>query len=151
MSEEKITMVSRIVDIASLKDIITGLLVIIGVIGGLYGSFKEESLAKTSHDNLAPVVDVASQVSENNSTELKEQSIRLRIMEEKFATIEMINILTISKGGNKVADLEELYQMFAKRYDKENPAKAHTRERIYEQKVRIKPRAKTYWEASPTK
>lgn len=149
---EKKTMVSKIGELASLKDIITGVLVIVGVIGGLYGSLKPESLAQKSHENLAPIVDVANEAAENNSTELKDQSMRLRILEEKFGLVEMMNTIALSKSSGEIMDLEDLYRLFAKRYGKENPEHKHpVRERVYEQKMEIKPRAKTYWEAPKNK
>jgi len=62
--------------IAKYKEMITGILVIAGVIGGLYGSLKGEHEARESHSSLAPAIDIASDM-------LLEQEIRLNRMEAK--------------------------------------------------------------------
>lgn len=62
--------------IAKYKEIVTGILVIAGVVGGLYGSLKGETEARESHQSLAPMVDNATEI-------IIEQEIRISRLEAR--------------------------------------------------------------------
>lgn len=63
-------------DVEKIKNFVYGLMVIVSLIGAMYGSFKPESDARESHNVLAPVVDQAADA-------LQDQNERLIALEAK--------------------------------------------------------------------
>lgn len=123
--EDKKTFVGKIGEIASLKEIIYGVLVIAGLIGGLYGSFKPEVIAEKNHEELKPVVIEVDQTSKENKNELQEQEMllentmsKLHVLEQKFEILELINMSLVNRDAT--IDLEDLYKLFNQRRSKEN-------------------------------
>lgn len=70
-------------DSEKIKNFVYGVMVIISLIGGLYGSFKPETDARESHKVLAPVID---QVAAN----LNEQNNRIIALESKLEAYENV-------------------------------------------------------------
>jgi len=124
MSDDKKTFVGKIGEIASLKEIIYGVLVISGFVGGLYGSFKPEVIAEKNHEELKPVVTQVTEMSnehreiiEEQARELDETKAKLNVLEQKFEILELVNMSLINQEAT--IDLEDLYKLFSRRRRRE--------------------------------
>jgi len=141
--EKKKTFVGKIGEIASLKEIVYGILVIAGLLGGLYGSFKPEVVAEKNHEELKPVVTQVEEIATENHEDLtkyktqleeaqkmlNETMTKLHVLEQKFGILELVNVSLINNKGSGV-DLEQIYNLFKDR---------RTRERARLKKIDVNP------------
>lgn len=85
--------------VANAKNIISGILVILSLVGAAYGSFKPESDARETYDSLAPDVDVALEQTDINMEAIHEMEARVIKLEAENQILQFLLVGYLTKQG----------------------------------------------------
>lgn len=89
------------------KNIITGVLVILSLIGAAYGSFKPESDAREAYAVLAPEVDLAMGQLDNNTVAISELEARIIKLEAEKSILQGLLIGFLTAEGHYVTPVKK--------------------------------------------
>lgn len=84
---------------ANSKNIITGIMVILSLIGAAYGTFKPETDARITYDTLAPEVDLLNSRTEKNIQDYHALEARVIKLESENAILQDLLVAYLAREG----------------------------------------------------